>query len=77
MDVRNGFNLITVAAGHEWKRAFRTKKVLFEYTVIPFGLMNAPATFQQMMDTMFKDEEGCVWYMYDILIYGGQTEAEH
>ena len=44
---------------------------------MPFGLTNAPATFQEMMDTIFKDEEGCVWYMDDILIYGGQTEAEH
>ena len=30
-----------------------------------------------MMDTIFKDAERCVWYMYDILIYGGSTEAEH
>ena len=29
------------------------------------------------MDTIFKDEEWCVWYMDDILIYGGTTEAEH
>ena len=60
LDLKNGFNLIRVAAGHEWKTAFRTKKGLFEYTVMPFGLTNAPATFQEMMDTIFKDEEGCV-----------------
>ena len=42
-----------------------------------FGLTNAPATFQEMMDTIFKDEGRCVWYMDDILIYGGTTEAEH
>ena len=29
------------------------------------------------MDTIFKDEEGCVGYMDDILIHGGTTEAEH
>ena len=29
LDLRNGFNLIRVAAGHEWKTAFRTKKGLF------------------------------------------------
>ena len=27
------------------------------------------------MDTIFKYEEGCVWYMYDIVICGGETEA--
>ena len=44
---------------------------------MPFGLTNAPATFQAMMDTIFENEEGCVWYMADILIHGGTTEAEH
>ena len=44
---------------------------------MPFGWTNAPATFQEMMDTIFKDAEGCVWYMDDILIYGATTEAEH
>jgi len=63
--------------GDEWKTAFRTKKGLFEYTVMPFGLMNAPASFQEMMDTIFKDVEGCVWYLDDILIFGGKTEEEH
>ena len=29
------------------------------------------------MDTIFQDEEGCVWHMYDLLIYGGTTEAEY
>ena len=77
MDVKNRFNLIGVAAGHEWKTASRTKKGLFKYTVMPFGLTNAPATFQEMMDTVFTNEEGCVWYMDDILIYGGTTEAEY
>ena len=41
---------------------------------MPFGLTNAPATFQEMMDTVFQDMEGCVWYLDDILIYGGDTE---
>ena len=66
-----------IAAGDEWKTAFRTKQGLFEYTVMPFGLTNAPASFQEMMDTIFKDMEGCIWYLDDILIYGGDTEAEH
>ena len=30
-----------------------------------------------MIDTIFKDEEGCVWYMDDILIYGATSEAEY
>ena len=77
LDLKTGFNFIRVAAVHEWKTAFRNKKGLFEYRVMPFGLTNAHATFQEMMERIFKDEEGCVWYMDDILIYGGTTAAEH
>jgi len=44
---------------------------------MPFGLTNATATIQEMMDAVFKDMEECIWYLDDILIYGGETEAEH
>jgi len=57
LDLKNGYNLLRIAVGDEWKTAFRTKKGLFEYTVMPFGLMNAPASFQEMMDTIFKNVE--------------------
>jgi len=77
LDLKNGYNLLRIAVGDEWKTVFRTKKGLFEYTVMPFGLMNAPASFQEMMDTIFKDVEGCVWYLDDILIFEGKTEEEH
>ena len=77
LDLKNGFNLIRIAAGYEWKTGLRTKKGLFEYIVLLFGLPNAAATFQEMMDIICEDHEGCVWYMYDILISGGQTETEH
>ena len=40
LDLKNGFNLIRVAAGHGWKTAFRITKDLFAYTVIPCGLTN-------------------------------------
>ena len=77
LDLKNAYNLIRIAAGDKWKTAFRTKQGLFEYTVMPFGLTNAPASFQEMMDKIFKDMEGCIWYLNDILIYGGDTKAEH
>ena len=77
LDLKNGYNLIRIAAGDEWKTAFRTKQGLFKYTVMPFGLTNALASFQEMMDTIFKDQEGCIWYLDDILIYGKETETEH
>ena len=44
---------------------------------MPFGLTNAPASFKEMMDTIFSDMEGCIWYLDDILIYGSSTKAKH
>ena len=44
---------------------------------MPFGLTNTPASFQEMMNTIFKDMEECIGYLDDILIYGSNTEAEH
>ena len=44
---------------------------------MPLVLTNARATFQEMMDTIFQDEEGCVLYTDTKLIYGGTREDEH
>ncbi|MBW0500856.1 hypothetical protein O181_040571 [Austropuccinia psidii MF-1] len=52
---------------------------IYEYTRIPFGSKNAPAHFQRMMDTIFKEEifEGwMVVYIYDIIIYS-ETWEDH
>ena len=40
--------------GDEWKAAFKTSEGLFEPTVMFFGLTNSPATFQTMMDDIFR-----------------------
>ena len=42
-----------------------------------FGLTNVPASFQEMMDTIFNDMEACILYLNNILIYGDNMEAEH
>ena len=77
LDLKNGYNLIRIAAGDEWKTAFRTKQELCEYTVMLFGLTNAPASCQKIMVTIFKDMEGCIWYLDNIGIYGGDNEVKH
>ena len=71
MDLKNGFNLIRMRAGDEWKTAFQTRYGLYEFNVIPFGLTNAPSTFQDMMNHIFSDmlDLGLIVYMDDILIY--------
>jgi hypothetical protein len=78
IDLKNGYNLIQIAKGEEWKTTFRTKYGHFEYRVMPFSLTNAPAIFQVMVNTIFKDllDQGVVVYLHDILMYS-KTKEEH
>jgi hypothetical protein len=78
IDLKNGYNLIRIKPGDEWKMAFKTRYGLYEYTVMPFGLSNAPATFQNIMNHIFRDllDLGLIVYLDDILIYA-ETEEEH
>lgn len=78
-DVRWGFNNIRIREGDEWKAAFHTNQGLFEPTVMFFGLCNSPATFQTMMNDIFREliiAGRLVVYMDDILIFS-QTLQEH
>ena len=71
LDIHWGYNNVQIKEGDEWKAAFKTNKGLFEPTVMFFGLCNSPATFQAMMDDIFKDmlDEGVVIdYMDNLLI---------
>jgi len=78
MDLKNGFHLIRIREGEEWKTAIRTRYGLFEFQVMPFGLPNAPSTFQDMMNHIFSDmlDMGTLAYMDDILVYA-DTEEKH
>ena len=75
-DVCWGYNNVQIKDGHQWKAAFVTHKVLFESTVMFFGLTNSPATFQHFMNDSFWDmiaEGWLVIYMDDLLIYSPDT----
>ena len=79
LDVRWGFNNIWMKDGDEWKAAFRTNRGLFEPLVMFFGLTNSPATFQTMMNDIFRDliaEGVVVVYLDDILIFT-ETIEQH
>ena len=72
LDVRWGYNNIRIREGDEWKAAFKTKFGLFEPLVMTFGLCNAPATFQTIMQNIFDnliDKGHVIVYLDDILIF--------
>ena len=54
LDLKDGYHLIGIRNGDEWKTAFRTRYGHYEYKVMPFVLVNAPATFQAMIKTIVR-----------------------
>jgi hypothetical protein len=56
--------------------AFCTPFGLYRYKVMPFGLKNAPATFQRMINQIVTDIPGCEAYIDDVIIYS-ETWDEH
>jgi len=76
LDLKNGFHLIRVHKEDEWKTAFRIRYGYYQYRVMPFGLVNAPATFQTMMNEILREflDQGVVVYIDDILIYSKTIE---
>ena len=78
LDVRNAYHRIRIRPGDEWKTAFKTRYGHYEYRVMPFGLANAPATFQNYIHRALGGllDSICVVYLDDILIYS-VDETQH
>jgi len=79
LDVHWGFNNVRIKPRDEWKAVFHTNRGLFEPLVMFFGMTNSPATFQTMMNDVFRTvivEGIVVVYLDDILIFT-KTEEEH
>ncbi len=67
-----------MASNDKSKTAFTCRYGTYQFTVMPFGLMTAPSTFQRMMNRVFFDllDEGVLCYLDDLLIYS-KTVEEH
>ena len=78
LDVIAAFNRIRIAEGHEWLTAFITRFGLYEMLVTPFGLCNAPATFQNYINHVLHDalDDYCTAYLDDVLVFS-KTREEH
>ena len=71
LDLRWGYNNVRIRDGDQWKAAFRTSQGHYKPVVMNFGLTNAPATFQHMINNIFRDLQGVyvIVYLDDILIF--------
>ncbi|KAK3510177.1 hypothetical protein QTP70_026766 [Hemibagrus guttatus] len=76
LDLRSAYNLVPIREGDEWKIAFHTMHGHYEYCVIPFGLTNAPAVFQALINGVFQDllGKGVIAYIDNILVYSASME---
>lgn len=71
LDLAKGFHQIEIDPSDIEKTAFSTSDGYYEFIRMPFGLKNAPATFQRMMNNVLRNEIGKVCYVYmdDIVIF--------
>ncbi|GBG59611.1 hypothetical protein CBR_g49875 [Chara braunii] len=78
IDLKSGYHQIVVRPEDQHKTAFQTRYGLYEFVVMPFGLCNAPGTFQHVVNRIFHDylDKFIVVYLDDILIFS-RTVEEH
>jgi len=78
LDVQWGFNNVRIKPRDEWKAAFRTNCGLFQPLVMFFGMTNSSATFQTMMNDIFRTliAEGIVVVYLDNILIFTRTEKE-
>lgn len=68
-DLLKGYWQVPLSARAREISAFITPFGLFEYTVMSFGLRNAPATFQRLMNMVVSGLAGCAVYLDDVVVF--------
>jgi hypothetical protein len=78
IDLRLGYHQLKIWESDILKTAFHTQQGLYEYTVMSFGLMNAPAYFMYLMNKVFMEyfDKFVVVFIDDILIFSKMEEHE-
>ena len=78
LDLAAGYWQVRMSPESQEKTAFVTHSGLYEFAVMPFGLCNAPATFQRLMESVLVGlaRDTCIVYLDDILVLG-KTFQEH
>lgn len=79
LDLHSGYWQIPVAAQDKDKTGFVTRRGLFRFVRMPFGLSNAPGTFQRVMDAVLRGLiwQSCLVYLDDIIVYSRGGMGRH
>ena len=79
LDIIAALSKIQIAAGEEWKTAFRTRLGLYEYLVMPFGLANASSSFQNFINDVLRNNilDILVTAYVDGILVFSKTLKEH
>ncbi|KAM0724690.1 Retrovirus-related Pol polyprotein from transposon 17.6 [Formica fusca] len=72
LDLKSGYWQLKLRPEDKEKTAFSFGRGLWQFTVMPFGLCNAPATFERLMERVLRNllSKICLVYLDDIIIYG-------
>ena len=74
MDLLKGYWQVPLTDRAKQLSAFVTPDGLYQYQVMPFGMKNAPATFQRMINKLVGRMEGCEAYIDDVVVYSDSWE---
>ena len=76
LDLLKGYWQVPLTPRAKEISAFVTPDGFFQYKVMPFGMKNAPATFQRMINKITANFEGCEAYIDDVIVFGN-TWKQH
>lgn len=76
LDISNAFHQVEISPESRYITTFITKKGLFQYTRLMFGISCAPEMFQKIIEKILIDCKGCFNFLDDILVFG-KDDADH
>ena len=74
LDLLKGYWQVPLTPRAKEISAFVTPRGFYQYRVMPFGMKNAPATFQRMINKITANFEGCEAYIDDVIVFGNTWE---
>jgi hypothetical protein len=80
IDIKSGYHQVRIKEENISKTSFRTRHGHYEFTVVPFGLSNAPTFFMCLMNSVFQEylDKFVIVFLDEILVYSkSEEEKEH